>query len=106
MSGLVLKPYRVAVQWHDPATYYAASPGKAQAAAWRQYTGAGFECSYGQFLSRSRVRRCEAGPGFGEKITVAGEPAFRVPVNHGHYVGFVRHGSDQILLSHPRDVNG
>ena len=41
---------------------------------------------------------------FGEPITVAGLPAYRVPGFVGSYVRFVRDDSDIILCSHPADV--
>ena len=104
IDGLLVKPYSVRVDGFPELTYYGASPGQARAAAWRNYSES-FECPFKDFLRISRVRKGVAECGFGERIVVAGQDAFRVPMrNHGHYVGFVRPGETQVHLSHPRDV--
>lgn len=102
--AFILKPYDVTVAGFPAMLFPAASAGKARAAAWHQY------CSYrqvtfGEFLALSVVRRSAKPPyRFGEPITVAGLPAYRVPGFVGSYVRFVRDDSDIILCSHPADV--
>lgn len=102
---LLLKAYSVTVDGFMPITYYAASPGKARAAAFRHYRSSYTECTFHRFLYLSTVHRTEPEPEFGEPIYIEGKPAFRVPIPEGHYVGFVWPGETIILRSHPRDVS-
>ncbi len=97
-----LKTYEVSVPGFDPATYFAASPGKARAACWRDYQIC-HEISFRDFLGISRVRRGTDPEDLGKPITVSGKPAHLVPKS-GHYVSFVYPGEETILLSHPSDV--
>ena len=99
---LIVNPYEVTVRGHPAYTYFAASRGKAQADAWRDF-GVGADINYGGFLKISRCRRIPNPPEFGEKITVSGKPAYRIPVNFG-YPCFVRPDSDVILTTHPLDL--
>lgn len=103
-DALKVKPYSVTVDGFMPITFYAASPGKARAAAWRQYCHA-FPCSFGDFLVKSQVHKGRPGHGYGEAILVEGEPAYRIPIDEGHYVGFCRPGGEEVLRCHPRDVS-
>lgn len=100
----LLKAYSVSVSGFPDAPYYAASPAKARAAAWRDYSHAYDHCSFKDFMKQSSVRRAQSTPPrFGDKIEVAGAEAYWVK-SDGHYVWFVRPGQSQILLSHPNDV--
>ncbi len=101
---LLLRAYSVTVDGFMPIIYYAATPGQARSQAFRQYLSAFGNCTFHRFLTLSTVHRCEPEPGFGEPIHVEGEPAFRVPINEGHYVGFVRPDGTTVMRSHPRDV--
>lgn len=103
-AGFVLKPYEVHVSGFGAHFYAAASPGKARAAAWLDYSEAR-GTSFKAFLSLSSVRRIDPPERFGEAITVGGAPAFFVSGgHHSHYVRFVRPGSPDIRYSHPADV--
>ena len=101
---LKVKPYSVTVDGYMPITFYAASPGKARAKAWRAYTVA-FDCTFAAFLAKSQIRRGTPGPGYGEAILVEGRPAYRIPIDEGHYVGFCRPGGEEVMRCHPRDVS-
>ncbi len=105
MGGFLIKRYVVLVSGFPEHVYYAASPGKARAQAWRDYGYADQFCDFKRFLriSTIRVDTRPPPPRFGEEITVAGARAYWVKSN-GHYVSFVRSGKDTILLSHPNDV--
>ena len=105
MTGpLKVKPYSVAVDGFMPITYYAASPGKARAKAFRDYSVAFSDCTFHRFLCLSSVHKGTPGAGYGEEILVEGEPAYRIPINEGHYVGFCRPGGEEVMRCHPRDV--
>lgn len=104
MTDLLMKIYSVEVAGWGTGDYYAASPGKARAAAWR-----GFPCDYSfkDFLRVSRVTRQREPENFGEPILVGGEPAYRLcGANNypGQYVCFARPGGEIVYLSHPADV--
>lgn len=105
MTDFRIKQYVVAVDGYADHTYYAASPSKARAQAWRAFLNAAPNCTFHDFLVRSSIRRdpSQPPPRFGHKITVGGAPAYWVK-DDGHYVWFVRPGQETILLSHPNDV--
>lgn len=105
MADFRIKQYVVAVNGYIDHTYYAASPGRARAQAWRLYQCADPNCTFRDFLRRSAARRShdQTPPRFGEAIMVAGAPAYWIR-SDGHYVWFVRPGQETILLSHPNDV--
>ncbi|WP_027037897.1 hypothetical protein [Mesorhizobium ciceri] len=100
-----LKMYNVKVKGFPVSAFPAATPSKARAEAWRQYTHA-YDVSFREFLKVSTIARIDPPPRFGEEITVSGERAFLVTgYPGGQYVAFARPNSDQILLSHPLDVS-
>jgi len=100
-SGLVVKPWRVAVSGYGEYTYFASSRGKALAQAWN--SSAFLDWTFKEFLKRARAVREEPLGRFCEYIEVAGKPAYLVSYNR-QYIQFVRPGSDVILNSHPYDV--
>ncbi|MEI9428704.1 hypothetical protein [Mesorhizobium sp. Cs1299R1N3] len=103
--AFTLKMYHVTVSGFPASPQPAATPAKARAACWREYTVA-YECSFREFLKRSTVERVEPPKGFGERIAVSGKAAYRVTgIHSGQYVAFVREDSDIILRSHPADVS-
>lgn len=102
MSGLIVKPYRVEVSGFPSMIYVAKSRGQALAKAWGDYTACYNTATFKEFMRLARARR-EDVPGFGRPIMVCGQPGFDVGT-HGQYVRFVRPGADQVLLSHPADV--
>lgn len=99
---MIVKHYTVYVEGFGPQSYAAASAGKARAQAWRDYSSC-WDVTFGDFLKVSRVYRSDPPARFGERIKVSGRPAYRVGFN-GQYVRFVWPDSDQVLLSHPLDV--
>ncbi len=102
MSGAV-RSYEITVPGFPPAIYCARSPAKARAHAFRDYLAFDDRTSFRSFLSMSRLRRVPNPPGVGDRIVVGGVLATRVlPV--GQYTGFLRDGSDVVLLAHPVDV--
>lgn len=100
--GVVIRPYEVSVRGYSGySPIYAATRGKALAKAWR--CDAFNNLSFGEFLKVARAKAREPGERFGEPITVCGKPAFLISWDT-QYIQFVRTYSDQILNSHPLDV--
>lgn len=97
--------YSVSLDGYTPVRYSARSRGKAMARAWRDFT-THYECSFRDFLQRAHIHRVVPPPNrHGRRIKVGGLPA--TEVYHpcaGHYVWFMRDGSDEILCSHHLDV--
>ncbi len=98
-----IRTYEVSVRGFPPALYSARSPAKARARCYREYCATFDGVSFGEFLSRSSVRRASDPPGIGERIIVGGLPATRV-IGYGQYVHYMRDDSDTVLCSHPLDV--
>lgn len=99
---LILKPFLVKPEGFQGYTYYARSRGQALSRAWNAY------CCYRaiSFKEFLRIAKCEPGQSrdrFGERITVQGRPAYWVDCNR-QYIQFAYPDSDQILNSHPYDV--
>ncbi|AEH88173.1 hypothetical protein [Mesorhizobium opportunistum] len=101
--SFLLKPYAVAVYGYNEVQYEAASPAKARAKAWRDFTSA-HDCSFHDFLIRSTVRRIPDPPRFGEKVLVSGEVAYLCLPSHNQYTRFAREDSEGVFYSHPADV--
>lgn len=98
-----IKTYSIAVEGFSPQRYSARSPGKARAAAWRDYSCA-WDVSFRRFLEVSSVVRILNPPGVGDRILVGGVPATRALGRGDQYVWFMRDDSDVLLCSHPSDV--
>ncbi len=101
--AFLLKAYSVAVSGFAPISYDAPSPGKARSKAWHAYRNYR-DVPFKEILRISIVSRVDPPPGFGERITVGGRPAYRCLASYGQYTRFVRDDSDVVLLSHPADV--
>src|SRR4051794_8030623 len=98
-----VKTYEIKVPgFFPPVLYHERTPARARANAWRDY-GICEDCSFGDFLAKSSIRRVPNSPGIGARIIVAGVPAVRAGMQ-GQYVRFMRDDSDVALLSHPADV--
>lgn len=101
--SFLLKPYGVTVYGYSEVSYEAASPAKARAKAWRDFTSA-YDCCFRDFLSRSTVRRIPDPPRFGEKVLVSGEVAYLCLPSHNQYTRFAREDSEGVFYSHPAHV--
>ena len=100
--AFIVRAYDVIVQGFPPVQFLASSPARARARAWQSY------CSYDavsfrDFLRLSTIQRGVSPAGFGKRILIADQVAYRVGPT-GHYVPFVRDDSDTVLFSHPLDV--
>jgi hypothetical protein len=97
-----IKAWDVTVQGYGVGRYYAASRGKALAAAWR--CDAFGRLKFGDFLKIASCWRAMLVPeGFGSAITVDGKPAFYVERNRA-YVFIAYPDADHTLSAHPYDV--
>ena len=103
MSEFRMKRWNVSVIGHEDVTFDAATRGKAQAKAFEAYRVA-YECTFREFLTRSRVARADVPATYGRPITVSGEPAFMLDYSGGNSLRFVRPGEDQIFTSHLLDT--
>ncbi len=103
MREFSLKRYVVAVEGYGCAVYDASTTGKARSRAYRSDVFHGW--TFKDFLRRCRVWRSPevASPNYGREITVSGQRAFYVS-GDSQYVRFVPPGSDQVLISHPLDI--
>lgn len=101
-AGMVVRPWTVTVAGYGHGDYIAPSRGNALAQAWRSSAFEGWK--FGEFLKRAtcHLNRTPWGR-FGERITVAGQPAYLVGANK-QYVQFVRPGESVVLNAHPFDV--
>jgi len=100
-----MKRYSVSVLGFSPVDYDAVSPGKARAAAWRDYA-CGYPCEFKDFLKISSIKLCQNLPlGYGRKIKVSGKRAFFLQ-RIGTTVKIVFPGDDFVLHSHELDVKG
>lgn len=100
--GMVVRPWTVTVAGYGHGDYMASSRGKALAQAWRSSAFEGW--SFGEFLKRATCHLNRAPwERFGERITVAGRPAYLIGANK-QYVQFVRPGEDIVFNAHPFDV--
>jgi len=100
-----MKRWDVQVLGHQPVQFYAPTRGKAQAKAFRAYQAAYDQCTFRDFLKRSRVVRTDVVPAsFGKPIKVSGKPAFMIERAGGNSLRFVWPGEDQILTSHLLDT--
>lgn len=103
-ADLIIRPYVVRVSGFGELTWFARSRGKALSEAWQSYSSYRDDVSFGDFMKIARcVGQAECGPRFGEPITVSGRRAYFVS-NDRQYIQFVLPGSDNILHSHPLDV--
>lgn len=104
---LAIRPYSVKVNGFPAYTFFAASPGKARAEAWRSYGNYSSATTFGEFLKISRVTRAAAPSEFGREVIVAGRPAYLVALStHGNNHHFVRPDSDTVMLAHEADFVG
>lgn len=101
-GALLVRAFAVSVEGFPPGTYVAASRGRALARCHDDYRAFN-PITFGDFLKIARAHRVAADEGFGAKIRVCGEPAYRVGAR-GQYVQFVRPGETVLLNSHPADV--
>lgn len=103
-EGMILKAYMVHVDGFNGHRYHTQSRGKALASAWREFRSHRDDVGFGDFL---KIARCyavaEQDPRFGEAMTVGGRPALYVSHNR-QYIRFVRPGCDEIMNTHPLDV--
>lgn len=97
-----IKTYGIFVEGYGHHSYSARSPGKARAAAFRDF-GVCSDIDFRGFLKISRCVRVADPPGVGRRIKVAGEEATTV-IGYGQYVHYMRDDSDAIICSHPLDV--
>lgn len=117
--------YEVTVAGFPPIEYSAATPAKARAMAWGDYTHA-YECTFKDFLKISTVRRCgvpeDDGYGYvrsaygvdvaiGDRVTIVNEGSMsgRVgeviyPGRRTAYVRLVLDGSDEPVNVHPMNI--
>ena len=102
-DGRQIRTFSVTVQGFPPHNYSARSRGKALAQAWRAYRSTFDASEFRDFLRIATARQVPNPPGIGDRILVGGLPATRV-IGWGQYVYFMRDGSDEILCSHPLDV--
>lgn len=106
MAGKLLRPirtYEVRVLGFPPGNYSARSRGKALAQAWRSYCSTFDDTGFAAFLRIASARQIPDPPRIGDRIMVGGLLATRV-IGHSQYVHFMRDDSDEILCSHPLDV--
>lgn len=101
-EGMIVRPWTVTVAGFGHGDYIARSRGKALAKAWQSSAFEGW--TFGEFLKRASCRLNRSPwERFGNRITVAGEPAFLMGANK-QYVEFVWPGSDVVMNAHPFDV--
>ena len=97
-----IKAWDVTVSGYGVARYYAASRGKALAAAWR--CDAFGHISFKDFLKIASCWKAMFVPeGFGAPITVECKPAFYVERNRA-YVTIAYPDATNVLSAHPYDV--
>ena len=97
-----IKAWDVTVTGYGEARYYAASRGKALAAAWR--CDAFGNISFRDFLKIASCWKAIFIPeGFGSPITVEGKPAFYIERNCA-YVRIAYPGATNVMSAHPYDV--
>lgn len=100
-----VRTYEITVEGYPPMNYVARSPARARVRCWQEYTIADQRCTFGEFLRIAKLRVVPNEPGTGVRIKVGGELATQVIVRpSGQYVAFMRDDGEEILLSHPNDV--
>ncbi len=100
--GMKIKAWDVTVSGYGVARYYAASRGKALAAAWR--CDAFGRISFKDFLKIASCWKAMFVPeGFGAQITVEGKPAFYIERDRAH-VRIAYPDATNVLSAHPYDI--
>jgi len=103
--AMVIKPFRVWVRGYPEShVYYVRSRQKALAESWRNYTECRDNMPFGEFLKIARAKPEVPSERFGEAMTINGHPAHYVSHN-SQYVQFVWPGEEQVLFTHPLDID-
>lgn len=102
--GREIRTYAVRVDGYGEPLFSARSAAKARWQAFQAF-GVCSDCSFGEFLRRSSIRRVANPPGVGERILVCGKPATRVIGRSpgGNY--YVYDDSDVIYTAHPTEIS-